>query len=282
MKSRKIIKKIIFIPTVICLFLVLYAWQIERHWVEVVSMKMPIEHLPKHLEGKTLMQISDLHTGRWVSNDYLISTFEEMRKYDPDFVVYTGDYVTYKNKKVLYDKLEEALQHCVKGRLGTIAVLGNHDYGVNWREPKVADSIVELMRSHQIVVLRNERIQIEGLTFIGLDDLWAGEFNASKAFENYDAAQANVVLSHNPDTCDLEVWQNYQGWILSGHTHGGQCKPPFLTPPVLPLKNKEYASGKIELSNQRTLYVNRGIGHSIPVRFNVRPEITIFELEKRK
>ena len=72
----------------------------------------------------------------------------------------------------------------------------------------------------------------------------------------------------------------YQGWILSGHTHGGQCKPPFLPPPMLPVKNKKYSAGKFDLKDGKTLYINRALGHLWQVRFNVRPEITIFELVK--
>ena len=62
--------------------------------------------------------------------------------------------------------------------------------------------------------------------------------------------------------------------------HGGQVKPPFLKPPILPVKNKRYSSGKIDLDNGRTLYINRALGCLWQVRFNVRPEITIFILEK--
>jgi len=94
----------------------------------------------------------------------------------------------------------------------------------------------------------------------------------------YDNQKANIVLCHNPDVCDLDVWNDYKGWILSGHTHGGQCKPPFLKPPLLPVDNKRYTSGEINLNDGRMLYINRAIGHLHQVRFNVRPEITIFEL----
>jgi uncharacterized protein len=95
-----------------------------------------------------------------------------------------------------------------------------------------------------------------------------------------DQSKANLVLCHNPDVCDLPVWNNYKGWILSGHTHGGQVKPPFLDPPMLPVKNKNYSAGKILLPDGRTLYINRALGHLWQVRFNVRPEITIFELQR--
>ena len=79
---------------------------------------------------------------------------------------------------------------------------------------------------------------------------------------------------------DCEVGQGYEGWILAGHTHGGQCKPPFLPPPLLPVKNRRYVAGEYALAGSRSLYINRGVGHLMQVRFNVRPEITVFQLAK--
>jgi predicted MPP superfamily phosphohydrolase len=68
--------------------------------------------------------------------------------------------------------------------------------------------------------------------------------------------------------------------VLAGHTHGGQCKPPFLPPPLLPVRNRRYTAGEFAVAPGRTLYINRGLGHLIQVRFNVRPELTLFTLER--
>ena len=100
--------------------------------------------------------------------------------------------------------------------------------------------------------------------------------------DNINIDVANIALSHNPDTVDHSIWNNYNSWILSGHTHGGQCKPPFLNPPMLPVKNTRYSAGEIDLEDGRTLYINRALGHLWQVRFNVRPEITLFTLEEEK
>ena len=55
-------------------------------------------------------------------------------------------------------------------------------------------------------------------------------------------------------------------------------KPPFLPPPIIPVRNPRYVAGEVSLAPGRTLYVNRGLGHLTQVRFNVRPEITLFTL----
>ena len=114
---------------------------------------------------------------------------------------------------------------------------------------------------------------------VGLDDWWAQRFDASTALAGVTPASATLVLSHNPDTADLPVWGGYDGWILAGHTHGGQCKPPFLPPPVLPVRNRRYTSGVFDLPGGRWMYINRGVGHFLKVRFNARPEITLHELQ---
>ncbi|MCX6880478.1 MAG: hypothetical protein NTW21_42740 [Verrucomicrobia bacterium] len=77
-----------------------------------------------------------------------------------------------------------------------------------------------------------------------------------------------------------QVEDGYMGWILAGHTHGGQCKPPFLPPPLLPVRNRRYVAGEYPLAGSRSLYVSRGVGHLIQVRFNVRPEITLFQMTR--
>lgn len=279
MNRRRFIKNAFWSSLGIGFLAGMYAWQIEPFWLEFVKRKMPIRHLPKELIGKTLMQISDIHVSNRFDYHYLIEAFQEAQKLSPDFVAYTGDYVSYENEKQ-FKQLNTVLKYIVKGRIATVGVLGNHDYGKNWVEQKVADTISSQLNASGVQVLSNAEKEFEGLNFIGLDDYWGLNFKPEKVMRQLDASKANIVLCHNPDVCDLSIWNGYKGWILSGHTHGGQCKPPFLQAPILPIKNKRYAQGEVNLEDGRTLYVNRALGHLWPLRFNVRPEITIFELEK--
>jgi len=279
MKRRLFNRKLFGSLFGICGLSVIYAWKIEPIWLEFVQLKMPIVNLPDNLIGKTLMQISDVHVGNRFDYSYIIDSFKKAQQFNPDFVAYTGDYVSYENKQQ-FKQLDEVLKYAVKGKMATVGILGNHDYGKNWAEQDVADKISSQLQQNGIDVLKNEQREYAGLNFIGFDDYWALNFNPEKVMKSYNSHKSNIVLCHNPDVCDLNVWNGYKGWILSGHTHGGQCKPPFLTPPMLPIKNKKYSSGEIDLKDGRMLYVNRAIGHLWQVRFNVRPEITIFEFEK--
>lgn len=257
----------------------IYAWQIEPYMLEFVKVKMPIKNIPEGLVGKTLMQISDIHIGNRFDHRFVIDSFTKAKELNPDFVVYTGDFISTYKEEVQFDKLNETLEHIVRGKIGTIGILGNHDYGKNWSQIQVADRIAEMITSKGILLLRNESVEMDGLNFIGFDDFWGLNFDPNKALKGFEKSKANIVLCHNPDVCDLDVWGEYNSWILAGHTHGGQVKPPFLPPPMLPVKNKKYTAGIFELTNNRTLYINRALGHLWQVRFNVRPEITIFELQ---
>ena len=256
----------------------LYAWQIEPHWVEIVRRHMPLANLPADLEGRTLLQMSDLHVGPRVDSDYLISTMRRAATLQPDFVAISGDFVTYRSARE-YRELARVLQALPRGRIATVASLGNHDYGFGWRHVDVADQVTKVATDAGAVVLRNEVRVLGGVQFGGLADYWSPEFS-SATVRDIAPALPTVVLSHNPDVQDLPIWDGVRCWVLAGHTHGGQVKPPFLPPPVLPVKNKRYTSGAFVISEGRTMYINRGLGHLIQVRFNVRPELTLFTLTR--
>jgi len=278
MNRRRFINRSLWATGGLLLGTGIYSWQIEPFWLEFVQKKMPLKNLPEFWNNKTLMQLSDLHVGKRFDYKFLIKSMEEAKKYNPDLVVYTGDFVTSYNDSLTQEKLEEVLQYAVKGKIATVAILGNHDYGKNWSESEVADEITALLTRNGILVLRNERLLINDLQFIGIDDLWGVNYNPEKALEQYDPNLPTITLCHNPDACDDEILHSLKGWILSGHTHGGQVKAPFLPPFMLPVKNRKYSSGQIEIHQDLQLYINRAIGHLWQIRFNVRPEITLFNL----
>ncbi len=255
-----------------------YTWQFEPHWVEWVERSLPVRNLPDALQGARLAQLSDLHIGPRVDDSFLLRCFDRVRSLAPEIVVYTGDFTSYSSE--VFAHAGRIFPRLPLGRRATLGVLGNHDYGPSWAHPEVADRIAALAGAAGVKMLRNERAEVEGLQIVGLDDLWARRFDPGAALAGLDPGKASLVLSHNPDTADEPGWGAYQGWILAGHTHGGQCVPPFLPPPLLPVQNRRYTQGEIALPNERRLYINRGLGHLLRVRFNSRPEITLFRLER--
>jgi uncharacterized protein len=255
-----------------------YTWRVEPHWLEIVRRVLPVRGLPTRLVGRTLAQLSDVHVGPRVDDGYVMSVFARVAALRPDIVVVTGDLTSYHEN--VFAQMERVYQFFPKGQMATVGILGNHDYGAAWSHPDIAERVAAIANARGITILRNQVHEVEGLQIVGFDDLWADRFDPSTALTNCDSQRPAIALSHNPDTVDLAGWDRFQGWILSGHTHGGQCKPPFLSPPLLPVRNRRYTQGEFALTGHRTLYINRGIGHLLPVRFNVRPEVTAFELQQ--
>jgi uncharacterized protein len=277
MTRREFVKRTLFSCGLTLAGVSIYTWRWEPHWVEFVLKPLPIKNLPNNWNGKRLIQITDLHIGPRVSDAFLLQTFKETKSYSPEIVVYTGDFTSY--ERDIFSHAESIFPHLPTGSRATLGVLGNHDYGPNWAHPKVADRLAAIAREAGVNILRNEVADLDGLLVAGLDDLWAERFSPERPLAGLGANNAGLVLSHNPDTADEPVWGNYDGWILAGHTHGGQCKPPFLPAPLLPVKNRRYTAGEINLEGGRKMYINRGLGHLLQVRFNVRPEITVFALQ---
>lgn len=254
----------------------LYAWDIEPEWLEIVRRPLPVRGLPAALRGRTLAHLSDIHVGPRVSDAYVRRTFARVAALRPDLVAYTGDYVTWRDDVLpraaaIYDGMP-------RGRLGTFATLGNHDYGPGWAHPEIAAQVATMLEHRGARVLRNEVAEVAGLQVMGLDDTWANRFDVAGAIARLAPERPALALSHNPDTVDRPAWSGFTGWILAGHTHGGQVKPPFLPPPLLPVRNRRYVAGEVALSGGRRLYVSRGVGHLLHVRFGVRPEVTLFTL----
>ncbi len=255
----------------------LYTWRIEPEWLEVVHRDLPVRDLPVALEGATLLHLSDLHIGPRVEDDYITRTFATARALRPDFVAMTGDWITYRGP-AQYDQLARLVEKFPLGRLGTLGILGNHDYGFGWHMAEVGDRVSQVAGNAGVRMLRNETVSLDGLQFLGFDDIWGPNF--FPAAVNKELPGAKIALCHNPDSADRPIWDSFQGWILAGHTHGGQCRPPFLPPPILPVQNKRYTSGAIVVDAMKTLYISRGVGYNIRVRFNARPELTLFRLRR--
>jgi hypothetical protein len=256
-----------------------YARWVEPHWVEVTRVPMPLAALPEDLVGKKLVQVSDLHIGPVVDNDYLRGVLRSLVSLEPDYLVVTGDFITSRGEEEI-DLAVRTLREAPIADVPTVACLGNHDYSESFRNQHVAARLADELRGLGVTVLRNESAEVASLQFAGTDDIWAGQVDLYAAMARVDFARPTICLSHNPDTADLPSWSTFSGWILSGHTHGGQCRFPLIGAPIMPVRNHRYARGLIRLSGGRTLYVNRGLGYSRRVRFGVRPEVTVFTLQR--
>jgi predicted MPP superfamily phosphohydrolase len=259
-----------------------YAWRIEPVWPEITYQDMPLWDLGPAFEGCRIIQLSDLHAGWRVPMEFLQRWSNWAAAQRPDFVVLTGDILQSPFPNAC--EIASTLLANVRAREGVLAVLGNHEFGAS--TPHRANSAIGLhaaaaLRAAGVRVLRNEqavfRREKSELNFVGLDDYWSREYDPDAAFRRASTAPT-IALSHNPDSFPDLVDRPAQ-WTLSGHTHGGQVSIPIYGAPIVPVCHKQYVAGRYSLAG-RNLYVNRGLGWYLRIRFNARPEITVFTLRR--
>ena len=248
---------------------------------------MRLRRLPPEFEGLRVAQLSDIHFSRYLREAHLRSIVEITNHERPDLVALTGDFVTGLS---LGGKKNERAEHAwpcaevlrtLNAPLGTIAVLGNHDYATN---PEI---VSEALAANGIQVLRNRSFSLERgrsrLWLAGIDDAIAGRARPERAVRGVPPDECLVALVHEPDCAD-EIRRFPVDLQISGHSHGGQVRLPGVGALYLPELGKKYPLGHYRFGDFQ-LYTNRGVGVvELPVRFMCPPELTIFTLrsEPRK
>ncbi len=240
-----------------------------RHAFELSEIEVRIPGLPRALDGYSIAQVSDIHTGFFVGARELDEGLELVRRARPDLVAVTGDIVDFEPE--LAGMTGRRLVD-VAGRDGVVAVLGNHDYYANG--PRVA----QLLRASGVDTLVNRGRVIRpsdggGFALLGVDDRGSPRHGGpgprlDLALATVPPDRARILLSHQPPTVDQ--WAGQVALQLSGHTHGGQINPgsrvlnPFF----------EYIAGAYSVRGTM-LYVNRGFGTvGPPTRVGAAPEVT--------
>ena len=89
----------------------------------------------------------------------------------------------------------------------------------------------------------------------------------------------NVLLCHDPAIVTYLRDSNIN-IVLSGHTHGGQIRIPFLQKYLYPYSAEELSKIiEAEKAQSPLLVLNRGLGTSaIPVRLGARCEVLLVEV----
>lgn len=269
------------------LSLAVYSGEIERHWLEVTRHEAVIPGLPADFEGIKVAHFSDIHLDEFTEPFFLRHVVRHVNQLDPDLIFITGDYVTrqFGSHKFAVGaawQCANILQglHCRR----IYGVLGNHDIDVDAKQVSTA------LRDNGITLLRNSYIPLERgksrIWLAGLDDPVSGDpipdFAVPAAIRNIPEEPV-ILLCHAPDfgryMSTLPAGQAVS-FMLSGHTHGGQIRLPFVGPIVLPPGGRLFPAGQYRLGHIR-LYVNRGLGTvGVPFRLDCPPEVTLHTLRR--
>ena len=184
---------------------------------------LPIVGLPGDLHGLTVVQISDMHVGRFTSGRVLRDMVRVANGFRADLILLTGDLIN----DALSD-LDHGLElvRSMESRAGVYLIEGNHDLienGAEFERRMKQSGIPFLLDESAIVTVRGAPVQLLGLSW-------------TRARGNRDAAIAAsvrrlinqrlpesfpILLAHHPHAFDAAAEASLP-LTLSGHTHGGQ------------------------------------------------------------
>jgi predicted MPP superfamily phosphohydrolase len=261
--------------TFLCAGGLTYAFKIEPNWVDVRSVPLRLPRLAPEFDGYRVVQISDIHMDDWLKPTRLVEILDIVNQQQPDLVAVTGDFFTSSPERYAPDMITALSM--LAPRDAAVAVLGNHDHWTN------ADVVREVIRQSGIIELSNAVHTLRRgeamLHVAGVDDIWENQDRLDRVLEKLPDAGAAILLAHEPDFADISAATGRFDLQISGHSHGGQVNFPLRGPTVLPRYAKKYPIGRYQVGSM-VQYTNRGLGTIPPqVRFNCRPEITVFTLE---
>lgn len=265
----------------------------NAHDYKVHRIPIKIPNLPDAFRGLKIVQVSDIHSGSFVSRDGVARGVGMIRALKPDIIFFTGDLVNNSTDEV-YPWMDILSQ--VQAPMGVLSTLGNHDYGdyKEWPDQAAKEANLEalyqahadmgwhLMRNEHVTLdLHGQRIGIVGVENWGHQKRFQKYGDLAKATKNMPDVPVKILLSHDPSHWDLKVRKETPeiDLMLSGHTHGFQfgIETPWFRFSPSQWVYKQWAG--LYAEGRQQLYVNRGFGFlGYPGRVGIMPEITLLEL----
>lgn len=230
--------------------------------IHIVTPRLPAGRL-------TFAQISDVHLGAMLGKRFMDRVTAKLREIDADAILATGDIVDGRGEAM--HALAEHFRE-LHPRLGMYAILGNHEYFVG------LDNSLRFFENAHFTVLRGEMANVGGVIVAGVDDRTLGAQirqmpEATRAALREAHSESYIILLKHQPLVDEDIPFDLQ---LSGHLHGGQIFPfGFFSRIFYGVR-----AGKVQLKDDRLLYINRGTGTwGPPIRLFAPPEITLITIE---
>ncbi len=270
-----------------------YARYVEPYWISLERVTLTLPRLAPAFDGYRIVQISDLHMDGWMTPERIERVVDLVNEQQPDLVAITGDYVSVSPDYV--SGLPKPLRR-LQAPDGVVAILGNHDHlndAAAVRSALSSAGAIDL--SNTVHTLRRGSAGNStgaALHLCGIDSVMEGLARFDEVIEALDDAEPGcaVLLAHEPDFADESAATGRFDLQLSGHSHGGQVRIPFLkTTYIVPILSRlgfsfappliyEYPSGLYKVGKMYQ-YTNRGLGVVYArFRLNCRPEITTLTL----
>lgn len=246
----------------------LFVWMcfVEPNLILVRETTMPSTGLQKRIAV-----ISDLHLGLYKGEGFLRRVVARINELKPDLVLFAGDFSYHP------EGLDRLYQPFADLRIPLYAVLGNHD--VERPGPPIRAELVRVLEGYGVRLLQNQLVTLPDFILVGLGEHWAGEDDL-RLLDSVPEAAEVLVLAHNPDT-SLNYRNDKADFTISGHTHGGQVRIPWLYRKVIPTLGPFDRGLTREPHTQ--LFISSGLGEiALPLRLFNPPAIDLLTFAPRQ
>lgn len=266
-------------------FLVFWGSFIEPKRIKLNKKSIHIDGLP----ALKIAVVGDFHVGPYKGRAYLRRIVEEVNALQPDLILLPGDFIfNHQSSTKGIEPLKD-----LTAKLGTFAVLGNHDTGhmldrkygafIPYRMPDRSDDVIGVLERLGIRVLQNEHVILKkgtvSFAIAGSDHCWMDSCDLSATFKDIPKDIPVILLSHIPDVI-LDKKSSRASLIVSGHTHGGQIRLPFIGNlyPIPDRLGDDFDEGLFHVHKSTTLAITHGIGETMArARLFCPPEILLLE-----
>jgi predicted MPP superfamily phosphohydrolase len=251
-------------------------WVNQSYDLRVHELTLSFSNLPKSFDGLRVLQLSDNHYGEIMSPAWHEHVCREAMALRPDLIALTGDLVAGDH---LYRQAVESMKS-LRAPLGVYVVRGNHDF---YTEPHI---IAYWLESQGFNLMSNRHTDLERdgqiLRICGVEHPYVPikSFQGALGPEPRNDRPFRLVLAHSPDVA-TRLERLGADLFLTGHTHGGQWRLPVIGPVIYPsIHGRRFDKG-IQKLGDALLHNSSGFGlHTIPLRLNCPPEITLFTLRR--
>lgn len=246
------------------------------HMVLLASSAPMIRTLRVHLAGwpataspLRIILLADLHLSTPGDTPARLSdTVVRVDALKPDLVLLAGDFIaTGISDARSYSPADSvAPLSALHPRLGTVAVLGNHDY-------PAAGQVRRALAVVGIDVLDNTAVRVGPLAIVGVSDDFSRHDRVPQAIAAWRRiGGVPIVLTHSPDV--IPKLPPSVSLVLAGHTHCGQVRFPLIGAPITQSRyGQRYACGIVR-EGSRISVITAGLGvSSLPIRLGVPPDL---------
>lgn len=259
--------------------IVIYAF-----WIEPFQIKITHQTLtsPKFISNRPLriLHLGDLHIERLSPREQRLNKL--VQDLHPDLILFSGDILnlSYRQDQVAWQAARQVI-NTWQAPLGIFLVSGSPAVDL----PEI---LPQLLEGCHPTWLQDQKIAVkwgEGdLELIGITCTHQPHMDGPKlaALTSEGSNKYRILLYHSPDLAPV-AHKHGVDLMLSGHTHGGQVRIPFIGAIFTgSLYGKIFEAGRYQLG-QMVLYITRGLGMegaAAPrLRFLCPPEIILWELK---